>query len=326
MRITTKTLASLALAAGVLSFGAATAGAQSLPDHPVTLIHAYPGGPMDAVMHAVAERLQAAWGQPVVIDTRPGANEIISADAVAKSDADGYTIFIGSESTFIYNPYLYDSLPYDPDHDLVPVSQLFDIPFGLLVSASVPAQNVDEFIDLMRREPEQHVYGSFGVGNIMNVGMEEFLHAADIRMRHVPYRVAGQLMQDMFGGTVDAVVSSAIMATRFPDQMRMLMIDGDHRMAALPDVPTFAEAGFADLHIRPIIGIAVPAGTPDAVQATIQQAFAAVINDPDFLQTVVVPNGYEVVTSTPADFQAMIATQRPRMEAELNRLNIHLEQ
>ena len=327
MRSGIKNFVPLAVAvAGFFAITSPAALAQSYPDRPVTLIHAYPGGPMDAVMHLVAERLQEAWGQPVVIDTRPGANEIISADAVAKADPDGYTIFVGSESTFLYNPYLYASLPYDPEHDLVPVSQLFDLPFGLLVRGDLPVQSVADFVALIRADGGNHSYGSFGVGNIMNVGMEQFLQAADIRMRHVPYRVAGQLMQDMFGGTIDAVVSSSIMAVRFAPQMRMLMIDGDHRQAALPDVPTFAEAGFPDLHIRPIIGLAVPAGTPEDVQSTIQQSFAQVINDPAFVAAVVVPNGYEAVTSTPAEFQAMIATQRPQSEALINDLGIHLEQ
>ncbi|WP_068300040.1 tripartite tricarboxylate transporter substrate binding protein [Pararhodobacter sp. CCB-MM2] len=317
-------LAPLAMAAAF----AAPVMAQDYPSGPVTLIHAYPGGPMDAVMHVVAEHLSDRWGQPVVIDTRPGANEIIAADTVAKADPDGQTIFVGSESSFIYNPYLYDSLPYDPDHDLIPVSQLFDIPFGLLIRGDLPVQNVAEFVALMQQEGPSRSYGSFGVGNIMNVGMEQFLQAAGIEMRHVPYRVAGQLMQDMFGGTIDAVVSSSIMAVRFgpTGQMRMLMIDGDNRQPILPDVPTFAEAGFPDLHIRPIIGLAVPAGTPEAVQAEIQQAFAEVINDPAFVQEVVGPNGYEVVASSPAEFQAMIAEQRPRMQQLIADLDIHLEQ
>ena len=300
--------------------------AQSYPDHAVTLIHAYPGGPMDAVMHVVAEKLSEIWGQPVVIDTRPGANEIISADAVATAEPDGYTIFVGTESTFIYNPYLYASLPYDPNTALTPVSQLFDIPFGLLVRADLGVDTVDDFVAMMRADGMNHSYGSFGVGNIMHVGMEQFLGAAGIEMRHVPYRVAGQLMQDMFGGTIDAVVASAIMANRFPDQMHMLMIDGDSRMAALPDVPTFAEAGFPDLHIRPILGIAVPQGTPEDVQATIQQSFAQVITDPEFVGSVVIPNGYETVANTPAEFQAFIAEQRPISEALVNDLGIHLEQ
>ena len=108
--------------------------------------------------------------------------------------------------------------------------------------------------------------------------------------------------------------------------MHMLMIDGDSRMAALPDVPTFAEAGFPDLHIRPILGIAVPQGTPEDVQATIQQSFAQVITDPEFVGSVVIPNGYETVASTPAEFQAFIAEQRPISEALVNDLGIHLEQ
>ncbi|MEZ5649929.1 MAG: tripartite tricarboxylate transporter substrate binding protein [Burkholderiaceae bacterium] len=329
MRKLSSLIASIAMSAtALLSLGAGIAHAQNYPQRPVTLIHAYPGGPMDAVMHVVAERLQANWGQPVLIETRPGGNEIISADAVAKAAPDGYTIFVGSESTFFNNPYLYKSLPYDPDKDLLPVTQLFNIPFGLLISGKLPVRDIGEFVALMKREGEKHTYGSFGVGNTMHLNMEAFLQAAGVKMRHIPYRVAPQLIQDMLGGTIDAAAGSSVMATRFgkDGKMRMLAIDGDRRQSVLPDVPTFAEAGYPGIEVRAILGLAVPAGTPADVQAKIQQSFSEVIHDPAFIQKVVVPNGYEIVTSTPAEFAKSIAAIRPKMEARIRALGVQLEQ
>ncbi|MEC7763149.1 MAG: tripartite tricarboxylate transporter substrate binding protein [Pseudomonadota bacterium] len=326
MKRTISRLAGLAIAA---SFAVPVASfAQDFPTKPVTLVHAYPGFALDAVTRAIAEKLQEDWGQPVVVDTRPGGNEVISANTVAQADPDGYTIFVGTESSFLNNPILYSELPYVPATDLEPVSQLFRIEFGLLVRGGLEAQTVEEFDAMMKAEGASHTFGSFGVGHMMHLGMEKYLKAAGLEMKHIPYSNGGQMLQDMLGGQVDVTVASSVLATRFGEggKLRMLAMNGAERQPSLPDVPTFAEVGYPDLDIYAIVGIAVPGGTPDEIKTKIQESFAAVITDPDFVAEVAGPNGYEPIASTPDDFAAFIAAELPGTEALINDLGVSLDQ
>ena len=317
-----------ALAATLIAPLALTATAQDFPTKPVTLVHAYPGFALDAVMRAAAEKLEQTWGQPVVIDTRPGANEVIAANTVAQAAPDGHTILVGTESTFLNNPTLYKSLPYDPATALAPVSQLFRIQFGLLVRGGLPAQTQDDFVAMLRANPGKHTFGSFGVGHMMHLGMEKYLRATDLQMKHVPYSNGGQMLQDMLGGQLDATVASAVLATRFGQggKLRMLAMNGAERQPALPDVPTFAEVGLPDLDIYAIVGLAVPGGTPEALKTQIYQAFADVLSDPAFVEAVLVPNGYDPVLSTPAGFADFIADETPPTAALIRDLGVSLDQ
>ncbi|WP_319824846.1 tripartite tricarboxylate transporter substrate binding protein [Thalassovita sp.] len=316
------------LAAALIAPVAQGATAQDYPSKPVTIIHAYPGFALDAVTRAAAEKLQEKWGQPVVVDTRPGANEVIAANTVAQSKPDGHTILIGSESTFLNNPSLYKTLPYDPATGLDPVSQLFKIQFGLLVRGDLEAQTANEFIAMMKANGPKQTFGSFGVGHMMHLGMEKFLHAADLQMKHIPYSNGGQMLQDMLGGQLDATVASAVLATRFGEggKLRMLAMNGAERQPSLPDVPTFAEIGFPDLEIYAIVGIAVPGGTPAKIKTQIYEAFKEVISDPAFVEKVTVPNGYDLVLSTPDEFAAFIAAESPKTAALIDSLGVSLSQ
>jgi tripartite-type tricarboxylate transporter receptor subunit TctC len=302
--------------------------AADFPTKPVKIIHAYPGFALDAVTRAAAEKLQEKWGQPVVVDTRPGANEVIAANTVAQAKPDGYTILVGSESTFLNNPSLYKSLPYDPAKDLEPVSQLFKIQFGLLVRGGLEAQNTADFIAMMKKNGPKQTFGSFGVGHMMHLGMAKFLNAAEIEMKHVPYSNGGQMLQDMLGGQLDATVASAVLATRFGKggKLRMLAMNGEARQPSLPDVPTFAEVGLPELDIHAIVGLAVPGGTPDDVKLTIQQAFAEVLSDPAFVEKITQPNGYELILSTPDAFGQFIADETPKAAALITSLGVRLSQ
>ena len=316
------------LAAALIAPLATVAAAQDYPSKPVTLVHAYPGFALDAVMRAAAEKLQAKWGQPVVVDTRPGANEVIAANTVAQATPDGHTILVGTESTFLNNPSLYAALPYDPATALDPVSQLFRIQFGLLVRGGLPAQSSDEFIAMMKAAPGKHTYGSFGVGHMMHLGMEKYIQATEIEMKHVPYSNGGQMLQDMLGGQLDATVASAVLATKFGKggKLRMLAMNGAERQPSLPDVPTFAEVGLPDLDIYAIVGLAVPGGTPDEIKTEVYEAFREVLSDADFVASVLVPNGYDPVLSAPADFAAFIQKEIPPTAKLIDNLGVSLKQ
>ena len=315
------------LALLLLALTAGSAGAQDYPARPVRIVHPYPGGPLDAAIRALGDRLSVQWKQPIVIDARPGANEIIAADVVAKSPPDGHTLFIGTESTFASNAYLFTKLPYDPVRDLQPVSQLYDIQFGLIVRGGLPVRNVAEFVALMKKEGEQHTYASTGPGTALHLGMESLRQATDIQITHVPYKATTQVMQDLLGGRIDAVMGSTQIAAPFAadGRLRMLAISGAARQKVLPSVPTFAEAGFPQVDVRTFVGLAVPAGTPEPVLARLQADFATVLKSAEFREKVLEPNGYDAVASTPAQFREFLARKRAQVQSQIRALGVKVE-
>ena len=311
----------------VLAGTTSAAIAQDYPARAVRIVHPYPGGPLDAAIRALGDRLSVLWKQPIVIDTRPGANEILAADVVAKSPPDGYTLFIGTESTFANNAYLFSKLPYDPLRDLLPVSQLYDIQFGLIVRGGLPVHSVAEFVALMKKAGEQHTYASTGPGTTLHLGMETLRQATDIQLTHVPYKATTQVMQDFLGGRIDAVMGSTQIAAPFAadGRLRMLAISGAARQKVLPSVPTFAEAGFPQVDVRTFVGLAVPAGTPEAVQARLQADFASVLKSAEFREKVLEPNGYDAVANTPAQFREFLARKRPQVQQQIRALGVKVE-
>lgn len=314
----------LAMSAALM---AASALAQDYPSRPVRIVHPYPGGPVDASTRVLAERLSAMWKQPVLVDPRPGANEIIAADLVAKAPADGYTLFIGTESTFANNAYLFSRLPYDPLRDLVPVSQLYDIQFGLIVNGNLQARDMAEFVALMKKEPGKYNYASTGAGTALHLGMESLQQATGIQITHVPYKGTPQVIQDMLGGTIDAARGSTQIAAPYAadGRLRMLAISGAQRQKIMPSVPTFTEAGFPQVDVRTFVGLAAPAGTPDAIQTRLQADFATVLRSAEFRQKVLEPNGYDAVTSTPAQFREFLARKRPQVQQQIRALGVKLD-
>lgn len=320
-------LAKLLLSATALMLAAGSAPAQDYPAKPVRIIHAYPGGPMDAATRALGERLSLLWKQPVLVEPRPGANEVIAADAVAKSPADGYTLFIGTESTFANNPYLFTTLPYDTQRDLVPVSQLYNIQFGLIVNGKLPVQSMADFVALMKKEGDRRSYASTGAGTALHLGMESLRQASGIQITHVPYKSPGQAIQDLVGGTIDAVMGSTQIAVPFSadGRLRMLAISGAERQKVLPSVPTFAQAGFPQIDAHTFVGLAVPAGTPEAVQARLQADFATVLKSAEFRQKVMEPNGYDAVAGTPAQFREFLSRKRPQVQQQIRALGVKLD-
>lgn len=318
-----------AAAVGLVAFGTGPGvRAQDYPAKPVRLVHPYPGGPIDASLRVIADRLSAVWKQPVLVDPRPGASEIIAAEIVAKAPPDGYTLFAGTESTFANNAYLFSKLPYDPVRDLAPISELYDVQFGLIVSGKLlAAHSVAEFAALAKQNPGKFNYASTGVGNALHLGMESLLQATGTQITHVAYRTTGQVIQDMLGGAVDALMGSVQIAAPYAadGRMRMLAISGPRRQPALPSVPTFTEAGFPQIEVQTFVGLAAPAGTPEAILTRLQADFAAVVKSPQYRQTVLEPNGYDAVANSQAQFREVLAAKRPQVQRQMRSLGIKLD-
>lgn len=295
------------------------------PDRPVKIVHAYPGAPMDAALRLLAERLTQVWKQTVIVEPRPGASEIIAGEQVAKSSPDGHTLLVSSDSNFSLNQYLFEKLPFSPERDLVPVTQLFEIPLCLMVSAALPVTNLNEFV--AEAKAKSLLYASAGVGTFNHLAMESVSRQLKISMQHVPYKAGGAALQDLGNGLIQAYVAgiNAPAALVRAGRARILAVSGTHRQASAPSVPTFAEAGFPGVSISTYFGVAVARGTPAPVVDKIATDIRAILLSDDYRQRVASLYGYESVGSDPAEFAAVLARKRTAARELIRSLNLKLD-
>lgn len=310
---TRRRLLALAIAASAsLTFGG-IAHAQNYPARPVKLIVPYPpGGPVDAFARGLAEKLGSLWGQSVLIDNRPGANEIIAADAAAKAAHDGYTLLLAADPSLSQNQYLFAKLPYDPVKDLMPVSRVVDVNMVLIVKGDLPVASAKEFVALMKKEGGKHNFGSAGNGNVTQLAMETFKHEAGFEMTHVPYKGIAPALTDMLGGAIDAMFAGSTAATPYlkSGKVKVLAISGSKRARALPDVPTFAEAGYPKMEARFYLGLSAPKGLPPAIAQKIAADVHKAMTDKVFLEKFVDFNGFDAAGTTPDEFAQFLKKDR----------------
>lgn len=293
--------------------------AQTYPTKPVTIVVPYSaGGPVDNFIRALGQQLSESWKQPVVVLNKPGANEIIGADHVAKSPADGYTLFAGTEASLTMSPHLYKKLPYNVATDFVPVSQLISLPLVLFTHKNIAANTVPEFVELARKAKGKPLtYGSTGAGGIAHLPMVTLEKQEGISMIHVPYRGAANLIPDVIAGQVDAAVLAVSVIEQHVKSgaLKPLAVSSETRSVALPQVPTFKEAGVKDIHAIFSIGLLAPKGTPSAVVDKLAASTRAVITASDFRQKNIDAFSYVPVASTPAEFRNFLDTNS-KLQAE----------
>lgn len=301
--------------------------ASDFPSGPVRVVHGYPGGLIDVAARVLADGLATAWKQPVVVDPKPGGNELIAGDAVAKSKGDGLTLLVGTETTFANNPHLYSKMPFDPVTDLVPVSELFEVRFGLVVRADLPVQSLPEFVALMKKDGVKHSYASSGVGGPLHLAMEDFKTTAGFDITHVPYKVLPQVLQDLLGGRIDAVFLSAGTVLPFvaKGQLKMLAVTGAARLKSAPGIPTFAESGYAKVDYKTSVGVAVPKGTPPAVVQKIHTDIRAVVRSKAYVDKVLAPSDIDPIASEPGAYAGQMAQRRATTQKLIQALNIKLD-
>ncbi|WP_036596611.1 Bug family tripartite tricarboxylate transporter substrate binding protein [Ottowia thiooxydans] len=316
----------LVAAFGILSI--TNSSAQTFPNKPVRIMVPYPAGaPVDNFARGLGETLGAIWKQPVIIDNRPGANEIIAAQAVTKSPADGYTLLLGSEAAFTQNAFLYSKMPYDADKDLAPVTRAVYFNMVLITRSALGTPTLKDFVSLMKKEGNKHSYGSAGAGGTTHLAMESIKKEAGFDMLHVPYKGIAPAMQDMLGNSIDAMIAGATAAiSQMPTgKVKVLAIAGTKRAKSLPDVPTFAEAGYPKVVANLYLGLAAPAGTPkpvvDKIAADIRKALA----DKAFLEKNVEPYGYETIGDTPEQFLAYMKQDKEVSGRRIKELGIKLD-
>jgi tripartite-type tricarboxylate transporter receptor subunit TctC len=298
------------LGAVALALSAAPATAQDAAGFPARTIRIVvpfpPGGVTDRLARVVAQKMQEQWGQPAVVDNRPGASGMIAAEQVAKSPPDGYTLMMGHIGTHAINPGLFAKLPYDPVQDFAPVSLLVSVPNILLVHPSVPAASVAELIALARAKPGTLNFASPGSGTSGHMSAELLKSLTGIDIVHVPYKGPGPALQDLLAGQVNMLfdtVASSMPQVR-AGKLKGLAVTTPARSAIAPDVPTMVEAGVAGYEIAPWFAAYAPAGTPPAVIDKLNGEMRRILALPDVRTAFVDQQGMTLIASSPAELGA----------------------
>jgi tripartite-type tricarboxylate transporter receptor subunit TctC len=291
----------------------APALAQGWPAKPVRIVVAYPpGGGIDVMARQIADRLTAAWGQPVVVENRPGANTIIATDLVAKSAADGYTVLLTTDATFSINPHLYAKLPFDTQRDFVPVTMLVLLQQLLVAHPSLPASTLPELIALAKSKPGSINYASYGSGSQPHLSGEMLKYKAGIDLVHVPYKGISLAVPAVMAGEVQLTFAGIATSTAplKGGRIKAIAIGGAKRSPLFPEVPTFAELGYPEVETHAWFGLFLPAGSPKEAVSRIYTDVKRVIDDAEFRQKNLVDRGYEPVGSSPDAFVGYIKTDR----------------
>ena len=279
--------------------------ASAWPTKPVRIVVAYPpGGGIDVLARQLADKLTPAWGQPVVVENRPGANTIVATDAVAKSAADGHTLLMTTDATFSINPHLYAKLPYDAQRDFIPVTMLVLLQQLLVAHPALAANTLQELISLAKQKPGSINYASYGSGSQPHLAGEMLKNKAGIDLVHVPYKGISLAVPAVMAGEVQ--LTFAGIATSMPQlkagRIKALATGGAARSPLLPQVPTFAELGYPEVETHAWFGLFLPAGSPGEAVARIHQDTRKILEQSDFRQKELIDKGYEVVSSSPPDF------------------------
>lgn len=318
---------SLAVAAGVMFALPNTAAAQSadFPTRPIKLMVATaPGGSADATARMIADGLTQAWGQPVVVENRTGANGMIAAQALTKSPPDGYTIYM-SLSSIVQNLLLQPTPGYRME-ELAPVSMVAILPIALAAPVQLPASNLSELIALARQKPGSVSYGSYGVGSGAHIIGVALNKKAGVDMTHIPYKGETDSFSDMVNGRVSTAWGSVgFYANQLAGgKVKLLAVASPHRLKAFPNVPTVGEAGYPEANLAGFTGLFLPAGTPPAIVSKFSQAVAKVLAAPD-VQAKVVSFGWEPMTNTPEAFKKQLDDEMQKWSTVIRENNIKLQ-
>nr|WP_314071735.1 tripartite tricarboxylate transporter substrate binding protein [uncultured Roseococcus sp.] len=294
---------------------------QGFPNRPVRLIVPYPaGGATDVIARLIAERLAARWAQPVVVENRAGAGATVGAAYVAQQPADGYTLF-ETTSAHTISASLYRSLPYDPIRDFTAITLTATVPLVMVVTRSIPANTPAEFVEWARSQQRGVTAASTGNGTAQHLTAELFKGRTGIAAEHVPYRGDAPMITDLLSGTVQFAFAtlSAVLPHIRDGGLKALALAHPRRMEALPDTPTFAEAGFPDFEAATWFGTFAPAGLPEEIREGIAREISAIVADPAMTRRLV-EMGAEVNNDGPRAFDAFIGRETARW-AEAVRLS-----
>ena len=310
------------LLAALLAF---PAYAQQYPAKPLRLVVGFPpGGANDILGRLIGARLQEAWGQPVLVENKPGANAIIATELVAKSAPDGYTLLIGASGAMTFNPGLYAKLPYDPVRDFEPVTMIGSFPLLLTSSPTLPAQSVKDLVQLAKASPGKLNYSAGSTP--FQLTMELLKQQAGIDVRHIAYKGSAAAIAAVIANEVQMTFVDAPPAVGHikGGKLRALAVTSRARAAILPEVPTMIEAGIADFDVVLWTSVFAPAGTPRAAVERLQQQIAASLRLPDIRERLAAL-GIDPVGNTPAELGAIVRADIAKWTAVAKSANIKAE-
>src|SRR5262245_13023494 len=307
---------------------AAAAQATSYPTKPVTIIvPAAPGGVTDALGRMLAQRFTEAWGQQVIVENKPGANNQIAAEYVSKAAPDGYTLLIGPEVTFVVNPSLYPRLGYDPVKGFTPISGLATITHALITHPSVPVQNVKELLAYAKEKPGELNYGTFGAGSTGHLNMELFQALSGAKFQALHYKGATPALTDVVAGHIHMMfisVGSAVPQWK-ADKVKFLAVGAPKRMALLPEIPTVAESGLPGYEAVSWLGLFAPPGMPADVVAKINSEVRKTFADPEIKKSVLEPQYFESIAGSPEQLADAIKADEPKWRKVIKDAKVQAE-
>jgi tripartite-type tricarboxylate transporter receptor subunit TctC len=305
-----KSLLLIAAAAACTLGAAGVSAADDFPNKPIRIVVGFPAGQgTDTIARALTTKLQAELGQPFIVDNKPGAGGILGQQAAANATPDGYTILFTSAGPMAVNPGVYEKLPYDPVKDYVPLAGVINVPLVLVANAALPAKNVKELIALAKAKPGEVNFASAGNGVTNHLAMEMLALSAGVKMTHVPYKGSPPALTDLMSGRVSVMFDTPVSVLPFikDGRLKAIAVSGATRIAALPDVPTVAEAvpGFSAVSW---MGFVAPAKTPAPIVAKLSDAIIKVVKTPD-MQKYFIGQGVEPMPLTSVEFGSFIKAE-----------------
>jgi tripartite-type tricarboxylate transporter receptor subunit TctC len=314
------------LAAFAFAALSCSALAQPFPNKPVRIIVAFPpGGGVDIVARVMGPKLTEIWGQPIVVENRPGASGVIGTEVAARSAPDGHTLFLGTLGNLTANQYLYPKMPVDPLRDLAPLTQVVAVHFVMVAHPSLPAKNVKELIALAKARPGQINYSSSGPGGAPHLGVELFKSMTKVNFVHIPYKGSGPSFVDLLAGQVSLTCDSLLQSLPYikAGRLRALGVLGGKRSPLLPEIAAIGET-VPGYELTNWFGYTVPAATPRDLINRLYGDVSKVLQQADFRERIAAM-GASVVGSTPEQFGVFMKAESDKWGRVIREANIKAE-
>jgi tripartite-type tricarboxylate transporter receptor subunit TctC len=325
MDMKTSTMRRLCLAAGLVVAMSGAFAQANYPSQPIKLVVPYPaGGATDTLARTLAQKLQEAWGQTMVVENRPGAGGTIGNQFVAKAPADGHTVLIAI-TALIQQPFLMEKLPYDALKDFAPVTMIARSPSMLAVPIDSPAKNLKDFVAMVKSQPGKYNFGSYGAGTSSHIQGSLLNLQAGVDLVHVPFQGSAPLLTNLVGGQVASAFVDSASARPHLKSIRPLAVTGTQRMRGLPDVPTFVELGYHSFDPYGWFGVFLPAATPPAVVQKFSDEVNRILRLPD-VTAKIEALGLEVGGGKPEEFQKVVRGDAAIYAKIIKDANIRLAQ